>query len=70
MKCASSRTESWLATYQQVLESSRGLDRPALARLDPRPRIAVLVDAGIVGVGHPAIAALEAAFAQAWERVS
>jgi rhamnose utilization protein RhaD (predicted bifunctional aldolase and dehydrogenase) len=56
-------TESWLATYRQVLESSRALDRASLRRLDPAPRVAVLVEAGVIGSDHPAAAALAETFA-------
>lgn len=59
-------TESWLATYRQVLETSRDLDRGALARLDPAPRIAALIEAGVVSPDHPAVTALEAVFQKAW----
>lgn len=55
-------TESWLATYRHVLESSRDLDRMTLRRLDPAPRVAVLVEAGVIGPDHPAATALAATF--------
>src|SRR5919107_1971 len=40
-------TESWLRTYQTVIEGS-AFTRQALLRLDPRPRMAVLIDAGVL----------------------
>lgn len=55
-------TESWLVTYRRVLESSRTLDRASLLRLDPAPRLAVLVEAGVIGPDHPAAATLAATF--------
>lgn len=40
-------TESWLQTYQRVIETS-SLTRGALARIDPNPRLDVLVQAGVL----------------------
>lgn len=40
-------TESWLGTYQKVIESAP-LSRRVLLRLDPRPRIDVLIQAGML----------------------
>jgi hypothetical protein len=40
-------TESWLETYRKVIESSP-LSRRFLLRLDPRPRIDVLIEAGML----------------------
>lgn len=59
-------TESWLGTYRQVLESSRGLnlDRTSLLRVDPAPRLEVLESAGVLPPDHPAAAALRAAFSE------
>lgn len=56
--------ESWLNTYQKVVETS-GLSGQALRRIDPRPRIAVLVDRGVLPHDHPAVQSLTAKFAQA-----
>ena len=57
-------TEAWLSTYKKVLETS-GLDRTALARLDPLPRLDVLHDAGVLPADHAAAASLREAFQQA-----
>ncbi len=57
-------TESWIGTYKKVLETA-GLDRGALARLDPSPRLAVLIDVGVLPADHPGAASLRAAFEQA-----
>jgi hypothetical protein len=40
-------TESWLATYHQVL-ASHPFTAAALARLDPAPRLAVLIESGML----------------------
>lgn len=57
-------TESWIGTYQKVLETS-SLDRSALLRLDPSPRLSELIEAGILPADHPGAAALRAAFEKA-----
>src|SRR5215217_6556624 len=54
-------TESWLKTYQHVVETT-SLDRQTLARIDPRPRIDVLIDAGVLDPGHEAGLSLRRAF--------
>ncbi len=50
-------TESWLATYQKTI-GSEPFSRQALRRLDPTPRIARLVEAGVLGGDHPAVVSL------------
>lgn len=62
-------TEAWLATYQKVLETY-ALERAMVRRLDPAPRIAVLVEAGILTGDHPGVAALQASFDAALDRAS
>lgn len=57
-------TESWLSTYQKVLATER-LSAQSLRRLDPSPRLAVLIQAGILPADHPAVIALEITFQQA-----
>lgn len=57
-------TESWIGTYRTVLETA-SLDRSALLRLDPSPRLNELIEAGILPAGHPGAAALRAAFEKA-----
>jgi len=54
-------TESWLKTYQHVVETT-SLDRQTLARIDTRPRIDVLIDAGVLDPGHEAGLSLRRAF--------
>ena len=56
-------TDSWISTYKKVLETS-GFDRVALRRLDPSPRLAVLIGAGVLPADHAGAASLRAAFEQ------
>jgi len=55
-------TVSWLNTYRKVLESPPGLDQTALLRLDPSPRVDVLVNSGVLKADDPAVAAVREAF--------
>ena len=57
-------TEAWLSTYQKILETSR-FDKGALIRLDPSPRLEVLLEAGVLSADHPAVLSLLASFKQA-----
>ena len=57
-------TESWLSTYQKVLETA-AVDRQALARLDPAPRVAVLIETGVLKPDHQAVSSLRAIFEKA-----
>lgn len=45
-------TESWLGIYIQVLKS-QSFDPPILVRLDPVPRLEVLIEAGVLSWDHP-----------------
>lgn len=54
-------TEAWLGTYQKVLETVQ-LDRAALIRLDPAPRLAVLIEAGVLSADHQAVTSLRTLF--------
>lgn len=58
-------TESWLGTYHQVIEKGDALDQEGLRRLDPNPRLEVLIGAGIVAPDHPAVHSLRVAYEQA-----
>jgi len=58
-------TESWLTTYRKVV-ATEGLTKRSLKRIDPAPRVAVLIDAGIVSADHPAVTALQVNFEQAF----
>ncbi len=57
-------TESWLGTYEQVLRSP-GLTKQGLRRLDPRPRVDVLIASGVLTPGHEAVTKLHATFERA-----
>jgi hypothetical protein len=57
-------TESWLGTYEKAL-STEGLTRSGLRRIDPGPRVGVLIDAGVLARDHPAVVSLRAAFDRA-----
>jgi hypothetical protein len=56
--------DSWMGTYQKVIESG-GLTRQALRRIDPNPRLAILVECGVLTGEQQAVAALCASFEQA-----
>ena len=54
-------TESWLGSYEKALATD-GLTRSSLRRLDPAPRLAVLVEAGVLMNEHPGLMALQTAY--------
>lgn len=54
-------TESWLGTYEKALATD-GLTQPGLRRLNPAPRLAVLIDAGVLTDDHQGVASLKASF--------
>lgn len=56
--------ESWLGAYEKALTTD-GLTRSGLRRLDPIPRMAVLVDAGVLTHEHPGVTSLKSAYARA-----
>lgn len=58
-------TEAWLGTYQKIVETGQGFDRVMLRRLDPAPRLDVLIEAGVLTDDHAAVASLRKAFEQA-----
>ena len=57
-------TDSWLDTYRKVIESSE-LNRQALRRIDPHPRLAVLIECGVLTSAEQAVAALHTSFERA-----
>ena len=57
-------TGSWLGTYRKIIESA-GLTKQALRRLDPNPRLALLVDCGVLTDEQQDVAALRASFDRA-----
>jgi hypothetical protein len=54
-------TESWLGTYEKALATD-GLTRSGLRRLDPAPRVAVLIESGVLAADHQAVTRLRMAF--------
>ena len=57
-------TESWLQTYRKVLETT-ALTKQGLRRIDPTPRVAMLVQSGIVPPDHLPVKALQTSFEKA-----
>ena len=57
-------TDSWMGTYQKVIESG-GLTSQALRRIDPRPRLAVLIEGGVLTSEQQVVAALRTSFERA-----
>jgi hypothetical protein len=54
-------TESWVGVYAQVLKS-QSFHPAVLARLDPVPRLEVLVETGVLSWDHPVIKELRELF--------
>ena len=54
-------TESWLGTYEKALATD-GLTQFGLRRLNPAPRLAVLIDAGVLTDDHQGVASLKASY--------
>ena len=57
-------TDSWLDTYRKIIESA-GFNRQALRRIDPSPRLAVLIECGVLTGEQQAVAALRESFERA-----
>ena len=57
-------TDSWLSTYKKIIESG-GLTSQALRRIDPRPRLAILIECGVLTGEQQAVTALRTSFEQA-----
>lgn len=60
-------TDSWIGAYQKVLETVE-FTRPALVRLNPDPRLAVLIEAGVLTSDHQGAVNLQAAYHAAVQR--
>lgn len=60
-------TDTWLATYRKAV-ATPGLNKQALRRIDPAPRLDLLAQEGILPVDHAAGQQLLADFRQAIER--
>ena len=56
--------DSWLGTYGKTIESA-GFNRQALRRIDPSPRLAVLIECGLLTGEQQAVAALRESFERA-----
>lgn len=58
--------DSWLDVYAKALKAGQGvLDPRGVLRLDPNPRIAVLVEAGVLADDHPPAQAVREAWTAA-----
>ena len=57
-------TDSWLDTYRKTIESG-GFTRQALRRIDPSPRLAVLIECGVLTGEQQAVTALRLSFERA-----
>ena len=57
-------TDSWLGTYQRMIEST-GLSRQSLRRIDPHPRLAMLIECGVVTGEQQAVTTLRTSFERA-----
>lgn len=62
-------TESWLGIYEKALATD-GLTRSDLYRLNPAPRLAVLIEAGVLPEDHPGVTSLKASYGKVLVRVS
>jgi hypothetical protein len=56
--------DSWLGTYRKTIEST-GFNRQALRRIDPSPRLAVLIECGVLTDEQRAVADLLESFERA-----
>jgi hypothetical protein len=60
--------ESWLEAFAQVLKDGQAvLDVEGVRRLDPQPRIAMLIEAGVLTDDHPQVQTLRDAWESALE---
>ena len=57
-------TDSWMGTYQKVIESG-GFTSQALRRIDPNPRLAILIECGMLTGEQQAVTALRTSFERA-----
>ena len=57
-------TDLWLGTYRKIIDSG-GFSRPALRRIDPHPRLAMLVDCGLLTEAQQAVTDLRESFERA-----
>ena len=57
-------TDLWIGTYQKVIESG-GFTSQALRRIDPNPRLAILIEYGVLTGEQQAVIALRTSFERA-----
>ena len=57
-------TDSWMGTYQKVIESG-GFTSQTLRRIDPNPRLAILIEYGVLTGEQQAVTALRTSFERA-----
>jgi hypothetical protein len=57
-------TDSWIGTYIKIIESG-GFTRLALRRIDPHPRVAILIECGVLTGEQQAVTALRTSFERA-----
>jgi hypothetical protein len=53
--------DSWLATYERLLGSER-FTTASLIRLDPSPRLAILLETGMLQADHAALLSLKSRY--------
>jgi hypothetical protein len=58
-------TDSWIGTYQKIIESG-GFTRQALRRIDPSPRVAILIECGVLTGEQQAVTTLRTSFERAF----
>ncbi|HWF61136.1 MAG TPA: hypothetical protein VN666_12605 [Nitrospira sp.] len=54
-------TESWLGIYEKAL-ATEGLTQSRLRRLNPSPRLTVLIETGVLTDDHSGVTALRAVY--------
>ena len=57
-------TNSWMGTYQKIIESG-GFTRQVLRRIDPQPRVAILIECGVLTGEQEAVIALRTSYERA-----
>jgi hypothetical protein len=57
-------TASWVGTYRKIIESG-GLTRQAFRCIDPHPRVAILIEYGVLTGEQPEVTALRTSFERA-----
>lgn len=56
--------DSWMGTYQKIIESG-GFTSQALRRIDPHPRLAVLIECGVLTDEQQAVTTLRTSYERA-----